>query len=218
MVDRINESSGSSLQFRWASSSSTISGGVWNSLGGVLTDLSDVVHGFFLPSSTASGAVFVARDNLLLREIVKLSSVLNFQLRFNGRSSGESPAGTTLSLVLNWVDCTLGSPVDGRWSISNWKNSWLWSSIVLWSFVSEKFFVLVLGPGGEEVVSNSESVCWVSVDSLVLSIFLEEDLFSELIFSNGSVGKTVLSDVLLEVLVEGLLKTEKVKGFEHYLI
>jgi len=91
-VNAINESSGSSLQFGWASSSLSVSSGVWDSFGGMLTGSFDVLHGFCLPSTTASSAVFVARDDLLFREIMKLSSVLDFQLRFNGRSSRESPA------------------------------------------------------------------------------------------------------------------------------
>jgi len=125
--------------------------------------------------------------------------MLNSHLRLNGRSCRESPAGSALSLILNWIDHSFCSPVDFGWDIFNRKNFWLWSGVVSWSFESEHFFVLILGPGRKEVVSNSEGICWVSVDFIVFSIFLIEDLLSEIEFFSGTVRKVVLSNVVKEI-------------------
>jgi len=91
-VNFINESSGVTLDLGWASSSLSISSSVWKLLGQMLTVGSNVLHGFGLPSTTASSAVGVTGDNLLLGEIVKWSFMLDSQLRFNGGSGRESPA------------------------------------------------------------------------------------------------------------------------------
>ena len=91
-VNFINESSGVSLDLLWASSSLSVSSSVWKLLGQMLTVGSNVLHGFGLPSTTASSAVSVTGDNLLLGEIVKNSFMLDSQLRFNRGGGRESPA------------------------------------------------------------------------------------------------------------------------------
>lgn len=55
-----------------------------------------------------------AINELLLREGVELF-VLEEVSTLHGSSGGESPAGATLTLVLDWGDGTLSSPVDGIW-------------------------------------------------------------------------------------------------------
>jgi len=43
--------------------------------------------------------------------------VSNSPGRFDGLDSRESPAGTALSLILDWVDNTFVTPVEGIWVV-----------------------------------------------------------------------------------------------------
>jgi hypothetical protein len=102
-------------------------------------------------------------------------------------------------LVLDWVDSSERSPVLGGNEVFDWENGWFSFLNVLWGSVTEKFLVLVMGPGGHEVVSNGEGVVLVSVDfSVFNSLGIEEGL-SEGVFFSSSVGKSVLSNVVKEV-------------------
>jgi len=82
--------------------------------------LSGIVEGSSLPSTTATVVALVAVNELLLGERQKSAS-LDEVTSFKGGSGGEGPARTALSLVLDTVDGTLGSPVErstggsGRW-------------------------------------------------------------------------------------------------------
>jgi hypothetical protein len=68
------------------------SGGVWVfSLGGLSVG-SNVFHTLGLPSSSASIAGGVARDELLFGETEKTSTLLNLLSRFHGGGGRESPA------------------------------------------------------------------------------------------------------------------------------
>ena len=121
-------------------------------------------------------------------------------------------------MVLDGVDGSEGSPVLGGWDSFDWKGGSL--GLVLWhSLESEEFFVLVLGPGGHEVVANGEGVGWVSVDLSVFSGLGLEDLLSEHIFFLGTVGDTVGGDVLEEVGVGVDLGTSE-GGFKelHFVV
>lgn len=87
-------------------------------LGGVLVRglshevvLGSVVEGSSLPSTGASVVGFVAINELLLGERQK-SSGLDEVASFKGGSGGERPARSALSLVLDRVDGSLGSPVE----------------------------------------------------------------------------------------------------------
>jgi hypothetical protein len=105
-------------------------------------------------------------------------------------------------LVLDWVDGSLGDPVDLSLKVVGWE---LGNDIGLveglWSSVSEESLVLSGSPGGEHVVSNGEGVLWVGIDLLVLSILLGEDVQSELVLLLGSVGDSVFREVLDESLL-----------------
>jgi hypothetical protein len=74
-----------------------------------------VFHGIFesvsLHSTIATVALFITINQLGFSELDKLSG-LDEMSSFHGCGRGESPAGTTLSLVLDWVYSTFGSPVD----------------------------------------------------------------------------------------------------------
>ena len=66
---------------------------------------------------------------------------------------------------------------------------------------SEEFLELVLGEGGELVVSNGEGVGWVSVDHGILGVLGGEDVKSEFVLLLGSVGESMGSEVLNEALL-----------------
>lgn len=75
--------------------------------------LNDVIVGFGKVATVASFVtVFAAIDYLLFREIVKGAFSDGIDT-FQARDCAEGPAGTTLSLILNFVDFALCSPVDG---------------------------------------------------------------------------------------------------------
>jgi hypothetical protein len=148
-----------------------------------------------LPSTIASVGGWVAVNNFLLSEALELAGG-NEMMSLEGGDGGESPAWTALSLVLDGVDGSLGSPVDGGGEAGLVKE--LNVSLSLLSSESEVLLELVLSHGGEHVVSNSEGVLWVRVDDNVLGILGGEDGKSELVLLGGSVGKSVLGDVLNE--------------------
>lgn len=102
-----------------------------------------------------------------------------------------------MSLVLDWVNSSEGSPVLSGWDTFGGEGGVLNFGGVL-SSETEKFFVLGVSPGGHEVVANGEGVLWVGVDLGVLSSLDIEDLFSEVVLFLGSIGDTVLGDVLEE--------------------
>jgi len=130
-------------------------------------------------------------------------------------------------LVLDGVNGSEGSPVLGVWESDFGENGWLWelSGIIRsdggveWGLVSEKFFVLGSGPGGHEVVSNGEGVGGIGVDLGIFNSVGIEDSLSEDVFFLGSVGDTVVSDVLEEIgawLSNGF-ETKGEGGFSEHL-
>jgi len=177
---------------------SSVSGSVGVVLLKVLSVRLDVVHGVFLPSTVATSAGGIAVNDLLLREGKELSS-LDEVVSLNGAGGRESPAGSALSLVLNWVDGTLGSPVN-RGSSWHGEDSVLWEG--LWSLVSEESLLLLRGHVGELVVSVSGT----TVHGVELSNFgvgLLELSESEFVLLFGSVGLSVLNNVAHERSLDG---------------
>ena len=149
-----------------------------------------VDEGVWLPSSLASVWSSVAINELLFGE-GKKSSSLNEVSSFNGSSSWECPAWSALSLIFNWVDCSLGSPVDWSWNIISWKNS-----NVGWFFhlgsVSQHFFPFSISVVSEVVDSNFwGGVSWVSIDG---SKSLFELSRSEFEFGFGSIWFSVFGN------------------------
>ena len=145
----------------------------------------DVVEGVGLPSTTTSIRCLITIDKLLLREAKKLSS-LDKVMTFNSSSGRERPARSTLSLVLDGVDCTLGSPVDFGGEVARVNESW-GNVLLVHDLGSEESLVFISSPGGELVVSDGESVGLVTVDHLVFGILRLEDGQSEGVFLLGSV-------------------------------
>ena len=106
-----------------------------------------------------------------------------------------------MSLVLNWGDSVLGSPVDGGgFDLLEDLNV---SDLVWVGNVTVKFFHLGVGFVGEEVVSNGVGVVGVSVEGLDLVVSGDELSLSEHEFSDGSVGFTVFGNVGHEFVVFG---------------
>ena len=58
----------------------------------------------------------VAVDEFLLRDGEK-SAGLDLPCALHSTGGGEGPAGSALSLVLDWGDSTCGSPVDAGWDV-----------------------------------------------------------------------------------------------------
>jgi len=106
-----------------------------------------------------------------------------------------------LSLVLDGVHGSLGSPVDGVLEVGVIDELDFWDLLNGWHLESKKSLVLLLSPSGELVVSNLESGL-SSVDLLNLSILLGEDLESEHELFFGSIRKSELVQVSNEVLLE----------------
>jgi len=103
-----------------------------------------------------------------------------------------------LSLVLDWGDGTLGSPVDGG-SVDGFVKG---NNVLLFlMFVSVSGFHLGLSEVREFVVSDNVGVVGVSVESFDFSVSGLELLGSEFEFSNGSVGFSVFGDEFHEFVV-----------------
>jgi len=153
----------------------------------------NVLHGVFLPSTVATVALGVAVNDLLLREGEESSSG-DLVMSLNGGGGRESPAGSARSLVLDWVDGTLGSPVNrgGGWE-GELKVGWEG----LWSLVSEHLSEFLFSHVRELVMSVGGG----SVHGVKLSngfVGLKELLESEFVFLFGSVGLSVLNNVAHE--------------------
>jgi len=162
------------------------SGSVWVSSLELLAVSLDVVHGVGLPTTLATIRGGIAVNNLLLGEGEE-SAGGNEVVSLNGGGGREGPAGTALTLVLDGVDGTLGSPVDGVGEVVGGEgdNGGLVNG--LGSLVSEESLVLILGPGGELIVSNGEGVLGVGVDLVDLSILLGVESESELVLFLSSI-------------------------------
>ena len=211
----------------WWSSACTVLGSVGIVWFESLSVLGNVVHGIWLPSSIASVACSVTVNHLLFSKGNKFS-LLDLMMSFNSAGGWESPAWTALSLVLNWVDSSLCSPVDWGWDVDGIEDSWFNFGNVSWGSESEHFLVFSISPGRHEVVSNGEGVLWVGVDLIVLSILGHEDSLSEVIFLGGSIWESVFGNVFHELgvvkwvvfeLVAHVLKVEvsggNLAGGEH---
>jgi len=104
-----------------------------------------------------------------------------------------------LSLVLDGVDGALLSPVLGG-GVGLGEND----DVLLGggSLVSGESLHLVLGEGGELVVSNGEGVLGVGVDLFNLGVLILEDGHSEGVLLGGSEGDSVEGEVLDEDLLD----------------
>ena len=165
-----------------------------------------VVEGVLLPATVATESKFDAIDGLLLREIEELT-VLDLVGTLHGAGGGESPAGTALSLVSDGADGAVVSPVDsvgdGILVTDDVDLSVLGSGHVLESETAE-LGLLSLSPGGELVVSNVGGGGVVGVVLSDESIGGLEEVLSEVVLLNGTVGESLLRDVLHELEVVGL--------------
>jgi len=159
-------------------------------LGGLL----GVGEGGILPSSIASVGSGIAVNELLLGEGKEIST-LDEMSSLDGASSGEGPARSALTLVLDGVDGTSIDPVDGILEVGGVED--LGGLLVSIDLGSEESLVLEVGVGGELVVTNGEGGLG-RVDLLDLGGLLGEDVSSELVFLLGSVVETVEGHVVDE--------------------
>jgi len=160
-----------------------------------------VLEGVVLPATLAAVGGRVARDNLLLgkgEELTGLEEVGTLK----SAGGGESPAGTALSLVLDGVNGTLGSPVDLSRVLGVIEDDNVLGLVGL-DLGTEELLVLLMGPGRHVVVANSEGGL-LGVDLLDLSILDSELLKSELVLLGGTVHDTELVEMGLEGLLDGV--------------
>ena len=104
-----------------------------------------------------------------------------------------------MSLVLDGIDGSLGSPVDGISEIGGVQDL---DVVLLVELGSEEFLVFGLGPGGHVVVSDGEGVGCVGVDHVVFGVLLVEEGKSESVLLLGSVGDSEVSEMLDESLLD----------------
>jgi len=154
-------------------------------------------HGTTIASMVQPGAV----NELGLGEGDEVSGG-NEVSTLQGTGGGESPAGTALSLVLDWSNCTSSNPVDLSGKVVdielNLVNS-LKSAILRGVLESVEALHLVLGEVGEFVDSDGGGLSVSGVVLLDGSQFLSELVKSELVLGLGSIGLAVLGHELHEL-------------------
>ena len=180
----------------------TLSSGVSIRVGGlsVLRVGLEVLESLVLPASIATEAGLVAGDELLLRKAQEIAGGSEVSV-LDGSSGRESPARTTVSLVLDGVDTTLGSPVPSTVGRGGEVLDVLLGGLT--TGVTEELLELSLGPGGEHVVADGEGVLGVGVElseGFVLGGKKSKSVFVLLL---GGIGDTVLVDVGGEGRFEG---------------
>jgi hypothetical protein len=155
-----------------------------------------ILESISFKTTIATIAVVIAINELGFSKLEE-GSGLDEVSTLHSSGGGESPAGTTLSLVLDWVNSTFSSPVN----LSGLNSGLIEGLFLELSFVwnsSHHSLGLILSHGGEHVVSNYEGVCWVGVDLVVFSILGSEDLHSEGVFFLGSVVDVEVGNVVHE--------------------
>jgi hypothetical protein len=194
-----------------------------------------IVHETTIATLVALGGRAV--NELLLREGVE-RFVLEEVSALHRSGGGESPAGTALSLVLDWGDGTLSSPVDGIWETLHVSSV---STLVVSSFVvsltimvslvvslvlvllgvvleSEKFLEFIAGPVGHMVNTPGGIIglnLVVVIDPLEV---LGELLESELVLVLGSVRLAIRSNVGIELSTSNLVNLEELSSLSTLIV
>ncbi len=117
--------------------------------------------------ATSVTTVLWAINELLFREWNELV-VGKEVVTFEGTDSWESPAWTALTLIFNWGDSSLSSPVEGGSIVRLVQEGGLKGNLLGWLLVTEKFLVFSWGIISEFVGSKNESVSvlWVKLVDL----------------------------------------------------
>jgi hypothetical protein len=181
------------------------SGGITVVSLGLLLGFLEVLESLGLPSTATSVAGGIAGDEFLLGKGEEFSW-LEEMSSLNSAGGWESPAWSALSLVLDGVNGTLGSPVLGG-GVGWLKGNVVSDSLAGLTGITEELLVLGSSPGGHVVVTDGE-VLLSGVDLLDLGVLLGEEVHSELEFLLGSVRDSVFRHVLNE----GLLELELILG------
>ena len=119
---------------------------------------------------------------------------------FKSTSSGERPAGTALTLVLNWSYCTVGNPVN--WSLLSVDRQVLLVGGVGSVFVAVESLEFEISPVGKLVKSNFVGI-GICVDRNIFSLSGKEELHSEEVLFDSAVGLAVPCEVAHKVDVGG---------------
>lgn len=133
--------------------------------------MSDVLKSLRWETSTAPKVVKVTStvDQLLLRELLRFGVwVSDLIVRFKGSNSGESPAWSALSLILDVSDNSLVSPVNLSWERSGMTDvvSFKSSGAALWVLKTEMLLEFFPAHVGVWVNSHLVSLVWLSIVSL----------------------------------------------------
>jgi hypothetical protein len=153
-----------------------------------------------------------AVNKLLLRKRNELTG-LDLMSTFERSSSGERPARTALSLVLNWGNSTLSDPVDLISEVFFGEDLGLVLALdIIDLLITEESFLLLKGPVGQEVSCKDVGVGRVIVVGLNLGKVLGEKIESESVLGLVGVDLVVLSDVREEF---GLSSRDRLFSSEH---
>ena len=122
-------------------------------------------------------------------------------LSFNWRSLCYSPRCSTRSLVSNWINSSLGSPVKCITEVFNFKISWLFIFEIGWLLKPDWWTWFKFGHSWELVVAKSE---WIlaCVNFIDFSIFLFVKRESEIVLFFCSKSKPEFLNVLNKVLLK----------------
>ena len=130
------------------------------------THISGIIESSILITTVATITfiVMAAVDKLLLRELQKVSAA-DLEAGFHASHGRESPARTTLTLILDWVNCTICSPVNARRDGHTFDSMHFVILITCTGSVAKKSFVLRRSPVSELVDTNGKGIA-------ILGIFL----------------------------------------------
>ena len=141
----------------------------------------DIVHAVVLPTTAATKGVPIAIHTLLLRKFQK-SIALNKMLSFHLSDSWESPAWSTLSLILNRINCSFWNPVNWYRKIITLKQTNVWSR---WTwYVISNFLPFFSCPIRELIESYSWSLSRCLIKNIDFNPILSKLFASELIILN----------------------------------
>jgi len=152
-----------------------------------------VVKSNLLITTIATVAKLNTINKLLLGKLLEVAWS-DLVSGLSGRNWGKSPAGSTITLVLDWGYCTFINPIDW-WGCSSYFRGEITLCFNL--FKSQKRFVLLLSPVWHLVVTKL--ITRVSgIVSLNERVFLCKLIETMLILSNCAIWFTILSDVAEE--------------------
>lgn len=164
--------------------------------------LSDPLHSIARVTTLTTVHITITINQILLRER-KQNTLIKEISSFQTSSSTKGPARSTITLVLNGGDGTLGSPIDtGEGSgvegltVNCSGAETVFDALIINSVgglhASDGLLEFVASEVSKLVEGEGVGVSWVGVVSLDFDEVLEEDVFSEFFFGGSAVGLVVL--------------------------